>query len=95
VFVRVETDADLVGYGITGPIQRFAVRELVNREIAPLLTGRDPLPTERHWHDCFAGLNPRSQTGAWSAAMSAVDVALWDVKEMLDELVAQRVSIYV
>lgn len=80
VFVRVETDAGLTGYGLTGPIQRFAVRELVNREIAPLLRDRDPLPTERHWHDCFARLNPRAQTGAWSSAVSAVDIALWDLK---------------
>lgn len=80
VFARVETDGGVAGYGLTGPIQRFAVRELINREIAPLLAGRDPLVTERHWHDCFARLNPRAQTGAWSAAVSAVDIALWDVK---------------
>ena len=80
VFVRVETDDGLTGFGLTGPIQRFAVRELINREMAPLLAGRDPLPTERHWQDCFTRLNPRAQTGAWSAAMSAVDIALWDLK---------------
>ncbi len=69
VFVRVETDAGVTGYGLTGPIQRFAVRELINREIAPILVGRDPLLTERHWHDLFARLNPRAQTGAWSSAV--------------------------
>src|SRR5262245_15259201 len=80
VFVRVETSAGVTGYGITGPIQRFAVKELINREIAPLLAGKDPLATERHWHDLFYRLNPRSQTGAWSSAVSAVDIALWDLK---------------
>lgn len=80
VFVRVETDAGHAGYGVTGAIQRHGTRELVNREIAPLLVGRDPLATERHWHDLFYGLNPRAQTGAWSSAVSAVDIALWDVK---------------
>ena len=80
VFVRVETDASVTGYGLTGPIQRFAVRELISKEIAPLLIGKDPLATERHWHDLFYRLNPRAQTGAWSSAVSAVDIALWDLK---------------
>ncbi len=80
VFVRVETDGGVTGYGLTGPIQRFAVREFVNKEIAPRLVGRDPLATERHWYDLFYGLNPRAQTGTWSSAVSAVDIALWDLK---------------
>ncbi len=80
MFVRVETDAGLTGYGLTGPIQRSAVRALINAEMAPLLVGRDPLATERHWHDLFVRLNPRAQTGTWSSAMSAVDIALWDLK---------------
>ncbi len=80
VLVRVETDAGPVGYGVTGPIQRFATRELINREIAPRLVGKDPLATERHWHELFHALNPRAQTGAWSSAVSAVDIALWDLK---------------
>jgi L-alanine-DL-glutamate epimerase-like enolase superfamily enzyme len=63
VFVRVDTDGGVAGYGLTGPIQRFAVRELINREIAPLLLGKDPLATERHWYDLFYRLNPRAQTG--------------------------------
>jgi L-alanine-DL-glutamate epimerase-like enolase superfamily enzyme len=83
VFVRVETDTGLTGYGLTGPIQRTAVRALITGEIAPLLVGRDPLRTERHWHDLFARLNPRAQTGAWSSAVSAVDIALWDLKGKL------------
>jgi hypothetical protein len=80
VFVRVETDGGEIGYGLTGPIQRFAVREFIKREIAPLLIGTDPLTTERHWYDLFYRLNPRAQTGTWSSSVSAVDIALWDIK---------------
>jgi L-alanine-DL-glutamate epimerase-like enolase superfamily enzyme len=80
VFVRVETDGGLTGYGITGPIQRFAVRELVNREAGRMLLGKDPLVTERLWHEWFTRLNPRAQTGVWSSAISALDIALWDLK---------------
>jgi L-alanine-DL-glutamate epimerase-like enolase superfamily enzyme len=80
VFVRVETDAGITGYGLTGPIQKGAVREHVNIEIAPLIVGEDPLAHERLWHRCFYRHNPRYQTGVFSSAMSAVDIALWDIK---------------
>jgi len=48
-----------------------SLTECVNREIAPLLVGRDLLLTERHWYDLFYRLNPRAQTGAWSSAEGA------------------------
>jgi len=80
VFCSVETDEGITGYGITGPIQRHGVRELINREIAPRVIGADPFETERIWHDLYIELNPRAQTGAWSSAVSAVDIALWDIK---------------
>ncbi len=80
VCVKIETDAGITGFGVTGHNYRYAVRECINREIAPILIGSDPLPTERIWHELFHRLNPRAQTGAWSSAVSAVDIALWDIK---------------
>src|SRR5207247_11085621 len=68
VFVRVETDGGVTEYGLTGPIQRFAARELINHEIAPLLGRKDPLATERDWYALFYQLNPRAQTVASSAS---------------------------
>ena len=80
VFVQVETDAGITGYGITGPIQRFAVAEFINREVGPKIIGKDPTETEKIWHELFVDLNPRAQTGTWSSAISAIDIALWDIK---------------
>lgn len=81
VFVRVETDAGITGYGLTGGnIQPVAICEQINRELAPLVVGKDPLVHERIWHECFYRLNPRSQTGSFSSALSAIDIALWDIK---------------
>ncbi|MFB6161298.1 MAG: mandelate racemase/muconate lactonizing enzyme family protein [Haloferacaceae archaeon] len=80
VFVRVETDEGVTGYGTTSKRQYFGVRELINREMAPILEGTSPLETERAYHALEAELNPRIQTGAWSSATSAVDIALWDIK---------------
>lgn len=79
-FVRVETDTGVTGYGLTGAIQQNAVREHINSELAPLIIGEDPLANERLWHKCFYRHDPRYQGGTFSAALSAVDIALWDIK---------------
>jgi L-rhamnonate dehydratase len=80
VFVVVETDQHAIGYGLTRGSQRFAIREFINREAAPFLRGKNPLETERIWHQLYKQFNPRAQTGMWSSAVSAIDIALWDIK---------------
>src|SRR5688572_3936931 len=80
VHVVVETDEGITGYGLAGPNTRHAVRELINREIAPLIVGKDPVDTEAIMSQLQLTLNPRSQTGAFSSAVSGVDIALWDIK---------------
>ncbi|MBM3940360.1 MAG: mandelate racemase/muconate lactonizing enzyme family protein [SAR202 cluster bacterium] len=80
VFVQVETDEGLTGYGLTGPIQRHGTREFINREVARQVIGMDPVDTERIWQKLYLELNPRAQTGVWSSGVSAVDIALWDIK---------------
>jgi L-alanine-DL-glutamate epimerase-like enolase superfamily enzyme len=80
VFLRVETDEGITGYGLTGGTQRFGIKEFINRELAPFLEGKNPLETEALWNQMYLAFNPRSQTGVWSSAVSAVDIALWDVK---------------
>lgn len=80
VIAEVRTEDGTVGYGLTGKKQWFAVRELINREIAPHLEGKNPIRTEQIWQELQQELNPRVQTGIWSSAVSAVDIALWDIK---------------
>jgi len=80
VFVTVETDGGVAGHGLTRGSQRFAIREFVNRELAPFLRGKNPLETERVWNQLYRQFNPRAQTGMWSSAVSAIDIALWDIK---------------
>jgi len=80
VFVRVDTDEGIMGYGLTGGVQRTAVKEFINHELAPFLKDRNPLETEAIMSEATATHNPRAQTGVFSSAMSAVDIALWDIK---------------
>ena len=85
VFVRVETDEGISGYGITMGNMRFSTRDFINRELAPFLKGKDPLDTERIWNvDAIRELGiqvatmTNSSTVRWG--FSAVDIALWDIK---------------
>lgn len=80
LFAVVETDQGVSGYGLTRGAQRYGMREFINREVAPFLRGKNPLETERTWHQLFRQFNPRAQTGMWSSAVSAIDIALWDIK---------------
>ena len=80
VFVRVETDDGLAGYGITGPQLRFSVREFVNAELGRFVTGMDPLATERIWEHAYWKFNQRSNSGVVMSGLAALDIALWDLK---------------
>lgn len=80
VFVEIATAAGITGYGLTGNLQTFGVREFINRQLAPFLKGKNALDTEARWQEMFLTFNPRYQTGAFSSAVSAIDIALWDIK---------------
>ena len=80
VFVEIGTDAGITGYGLTGDLQTSGVREFINQQLAPFLKGKNALDTEARWQEMFLTFNPRYQTGAFSSAVSAIDIALWDIK---------------
>ncbi|HWX76098.1 MAG TPA: mandelate racemase/muconate lactonizing enzyme family protein [Candidatus Acidoferrales bacterium] len=80
VFTTVETDQGISGYGLTRAAQRYGAKEFINREAAPFLRGKNPVETERIWNQLYKTFNPRAQTGMWSSAVSAIDIALWDIK---------------
>ena len=79
---QVETDEGIVGHGISRDQERFAVRELINREIGPFLVGKDPLEHEKVWNDaCWElGMSYKVRDGVVARACGAVDQAMWDIK---------------
>lgn len=80
VFATVETDAGLVGHGLTGSFLAAAVKAAIEQDLAPLLLGADPEATEAIHDRITRTLNPRGFTGTLCHALSAVDIALWDLK---------------
>ena len=78
--VEVETDAGIVGHGLAAITRETVISEIVNGVIAPAIKGDDPLAHERVWDKLYWTLMPRGQTGFAAQALSAVDIALWDIK---------------
>jgi len=79
-FVEVETDAGIVGHGLAAITRETVIAEIVTRVIAPAIAGDDPLANERIWDKLYWTLIPRGQTGFGAQGISAVDIALWDIK---------------
>lgn len=80
VFVEVTTDEGQSGFGITGSILPWAVIACIENHLAPALKGRDALHTEAIHAHVWKQLNSRAYTGVISNALSAIDVALWDLR---------------
>ena len=78
LFVRIETDAGIHGIGEGGSWGQIEAAAAAITKFASYLEGQDPFPIERHWNvmhrfSYFQGL-------AINAAISAIDIALWDIK---------------
>jgi L-alanine-DL-glutamate epimerase-like enolase superfamily enzyme len=77
LWVRVHTDEGLVGLGETYPSPES--EKAVVRRLAPLLLGRNPLEIDRLWADMFLTVASSGWAGAEIRAISALDIALWDL----------------
>jgi D-arabinonate dehydratase len=87
VLVWVETGAGVVGHGFTyggaspnaGRVAEVAIQDL----IAPILIGEDPRDVERLWWKMYGAFNVLGRKGLYVWALSALDIALWDIKAKL------------
>jgi len=101
LFVRVETDKGHTGIGESGAWGHLEASAESVRKFAEYLVGKDPRPIEHHWNvmqrfQHFSG-------AAINGALSAIDVALWDIKgkslgvpvyELLGGAMRHKVRVY-
>src|SRR4051794_26620770 len=101
-FVVVDTDEGLYGIGEAGITGRELAMAGVVDHLRPILIGQDPQRIEHIWQQMFRGGFFPAQ-GVVSAALSAIDIALWDIKgkalnvpvyQLLGGLVRDRVVCY-
>ncbi len=77
--VRDVEGAEGIGYTYTVGTGGRAVVELITRYLAPVLIGQDAACIERCWQRMWWALHYGGRGGTVSLAVSAVDIALWDL----------------
>ena len=78
LWLRIHTDAGHVGLGETFYIPG-AVESVIHDFAAPLLLGQSAFDRERLWQALFSYANFFGYAGAEMRAVSAIDIALWDL----------------
>ena len=73
--VEITTDKGLKGYGNGGP----GGGPVVTDHLAKLIMGRDPFDYERIWDTCWRSTMSYGRMGVTMNAISAVDLAVWDL----------------
>lgn len=76
--VEIETDTGLVGLGNVALAPRIA-RQIVDQYLAPLVLGQDPWDYEYLSQRMVRATHAWGRKGVGMAAISAVDIALWDL----------------
>lgn len=106
LFVQIETDEGITGWGevttYPGVIANRAVSAYIDA-IGTLLIGDNPANIEAIWNKVFRELTYVGTRGATTAAVSGIDIALWDIRgkvlglpiyELLGGAVRDRIALY-
>lgn len=106
LFVQIETDEGITGWGevttYPGVIANRAVSAYIDA-IGTLLIGDNPSNIEAIWNKVFRELTYVGTRGATTAAVSGIDIALWDIRgkelglpiyELLGGAVRDRIALY-
>lgn len=81
VHCEVHTDSGIVGYGLTGgQFLPHSVVVALQNEFLDTVRGLDPRNVEMIHEKVWWDLNQRSMTGVVSLALSALDIACWDIR---------------
>ncbi|MCZ2149247.1 MAG: mandelate racemase/muconate lactonizing enzyme family protein [Bryobacterales bacterium] len=78
LWVLIHTDEGMTGLGETYP-DPLSEKAVVLNRLAPVLLGRDATQIDRLWADMFEAIAYSGWAGAEMRAISAVDIALWDL----------------
>jgi len=101
MLVSIQTDTGVVGWGETG---NSLASSVIQQGLSPLLIGQDPMNRMYLWQKMY-GLyySSNSACGLTMCAISAIDIALWDIAgkatnlpvyQLLGGRLRQKVSVY-
>jgi galactonate dehydratase len=78
LFVRIHTDSGIVGLGETYYTPE-TTRAFIHEVGAPMLIGRDARDVDAHWRRLYDATHVYGNRGTEMRAISALEVALWDI----------------
>lgn len=105
LFVEVTTDEGISGWGEITSTTKIANRALaaILRQVSGQIEGEDPSRIERLWHKLFRSFTYMGSRGAACECVSAIDIALWDIRgkllglpvyELLGGAVRDEIALY-
>lgn len=77
IFVKVYTNQGLTGLGVAIQTSKETATAAAIMECERILIGRDPTRIEAIWQELYQ--SPRWRGGPLTAAISALDIAFWDI----------------
>jgi L-alanine-DL-glutamate epimerase-like enolase superfamily enzyme len=89
LLVEIETDSGIVGLGEAG-VGGGVTATVIEKDLAPLLVGEDPLLIEYLWQKMFARTRQYGRRGLVMQAISGIDIALWDIAGKIAKLPVYR-----
>lgn len=77
-FLQISTDEGVTGLGLAegGALNRMLIEDMLK----PQVIGEDPLNNERIWEKMYWATLQYGRRGAPIIALSAIDIAIWDLK---------------
>ncbi|MET3507794.1 mandelate racemase/muconate lactonizing enzyme family protein [Halalkalibacter oceani] len=78
LWVQLHTDEGIIGLGETTP-RVMGAETIIHDILADILLGQDPLHIEKLWHDMYQSAHYHGYAGSEMRAISAIDLALWDI----------------
>src|SRR5437763_4914254 len=89
LIVEIETDERIIGIGEAG-VGGGNTRDVIEKQLRPMLLGEDPLMIERLWQKMFARTRQFGRRGVVMNAISGIDIALWDIAGKVAKLPLYR-----
>ncbi len=80
MLVEIYTDSEIVGLGEAFGFSPAASKAIVDSRFYDLLVGENPSDINRIWDKLYTATRMEGQKGVVLQALSAIDIALWDIK---------------
>ncbi len=90
IFVKVDTDAGVSGWGESSPNNRHVVETFIHTGLKEHLIGKNIWNAEPLWDDMFFDNHDLGPSGILPYSIAGIDCALWDLRGKLTKMPVYR-----